>query len=243
MPDSREITKNTIKALFARSGNQCAFPKCKALLIERDDLVIGEVCHIHSPSENGPRYDELKCDDYLRSRENLIVLCPRHHKRIDAFPDDFTAEQLRQMREGHEEHVTERFSMGDTAIERVYHALEVEHLSGMFHTYPELQTLAKVLRSWHWDDKEVPQENVLDTAAWICYETVDGSPTIFNADLGIDPPLSEPAHIRFQKWAFAVKRKCGRGGYAEPGDGNHWLTKYRKLIEKILDRIRFGSGK
>ena len=39
-------TSKTMKSLFARSGNRCAFPDCYAPLVEENDIVTGEVCHI-----------------------------------------------------------------------------------------------------------------------------------------------------------------------------------------------------
>ncbi len=35
-----------IKLLFARSGNRCAFPKCRAPMAVNEKTLTGEVCHI-----------------------------------------------------------------------------------------------------------------------------------------------------------------------------------------------------
>jgi hypothetical protein len=49
-PSSRNRQTNvpsvaTVKRLFARSGNMCAFPGCSSALTQ-DDVIVGEICHI-----------------------------------------------------------------------------------------------------------------------------------------------------------------------------------------------------
>jgi len=45
----------TVKALFAVSGNVCAFPECDRPLVDQSsNVVIGEVCHIEAASPAGP---------------------------------------------------------------------------------------------------------------------------------------------------------------------------------------------
>lgn len=75
---------STLKALFAKSGNLCAFPGCDQPIIDDRNLFIAEVCHINAVKKLGARYDPEKSDEYLRSFENLIILCHPHHKRIDS---------------------------------------------------------------------------------------------------------------------------------------------------------------
>ena len=41
-----------IKMLFARSGNRCAFPKCRAPMAVNQTLT-GEVCQVHGPGVRG----------------------------------------------------------------------------------------------------------------------------------------------------------------------------------------------
>ena len=74
----------TIKRLFLRTGNWCAFPNCTERLVENGGLLIGEVCHICADKAGGKRYDPTHTDEERQSYENLIVLCPNHHPRIDS---------------------------------------------------------------------------------------------------------------------------------------------------------------
>lgn len=97
-----EPTLQTIKKLFVLSGNRCAFPHCPSSLVETSGVVIGEICHIHAKSENGPRFAGLPPSIECHAFENLILLCPLHHKVIDDKPELYTAEVLRERKMAHE---------------------------------------------------------------------------------------------------------------------------------------------
>lgn len=91
----------TYKKLFGLSGNQCAFPDCTQDLIV-DNQVIAEVCHIEAASEGGERYNPSQTDEERASYENLILLCPTHHK-ITNDVEKYTVEKLKEMKANHEE--------------------------------------------------------------------------------------------------------------------------------------------
>jgi hypothetical protein len=44
--------KDTLRRLFALSGNQCAFPDCKRRLVDEDGTFVAQVCHTASPASN-----------------------------------------------------------------------------------------------------------------------------------------------------------------------------------------------
>src|SRR5207248_2821520 len=66
-----------------------------------DGTPIVEVARISAPSQLGPRHDlDLpfgKSNDF----PNLILVCPTHHRMIDALPSEYTAEKLGLLRERH----------------------------------------------------------------------------------------------------------------------------------------------
>lgn len=97
--------QNVRIALFALSGNQCAFPDCDAPVFA-DGTILGEVCHIHAQSPAGPRYREGLSGEKLHRIDNLLLLCQRHHKTVDDHPEQYNAEQLRKMKEDHESRAT-----------------------------------------------------------------------------------------------------------------------------------------
>ena len=93
--------EKTIKALFAKSGNQCAFPKCEEQLIDDKYICIGELCHIEAVNKNWPRFNPNSNDEYRRSYKNLILLCPTHHRKIDK-SNKISKEDLKEMKINHE---------------------------------------------------------------------------------------------------------------------------------------------
>ncbi len=93
---------STLKSLFARSLNLCAFPGCSCPIAEHDGVITGEVCHIKADSPGGPRYDQHQTDKERHSEGNLILLCSRHHTMVDADADKFPADALLQMKRDHQ---------------------------------------------------------------------------------------------------------------------------------------------
>lgn len=93
---------STLKSLFARSLNRCAFPGCSSPITETNSIVTGEVCHIKADSPGGPRYDPKQTDDDRHSEGNLILLCSRHHTLVDADPRQYTTDALIQMKLEHQ---------------------------------------------------------------------------------------------------------------------------------------------
>src|SRR5437870_1358102 len=87
------------KILWARSGNQCAFPGCTQELVQHGsdlgpDVVVGDEAHIIAQAKGGR-------DEY----NNLILLCPTHHRIIDAQPDVYMPAVLYAIKSQHESHV------------------------------------------------------------------------------------------------------------------------------------------
>ncbi len=100
------ITKKDLKILWAKSAGKCSFNECEQPLIienlETTNQVLGEVAHIVAKSEIGPRGIPNLNSDYLYSYENLILLCPNHHRLIDSFPEKYNFEILHEMKNSHE---------------------------------------------------------------------------------------------------------------------------------------------
>lgn len=96
----------TLKYLFALSGNVCAFPECNNAVVEDGDdglpVVVGEVAHIVGRSRQGPRGRSQLVDEERNSADNLILVCERHHKRIDADPRTYSVPVLRKIKNDHE---------------------------------------------------------------------------------------------------------------------------------------------
>ncbi len=115
----------TIKKLFAVSGNACAFTDCNQKLSLENGDIIGEICHIKGKKQGSPRYDKNQSDEERHSTNNLILLCPTHHKIIDKDPETYPVERIRNMKLNHEmKHFGGTEPSDDIAIKLLYVDLE-----------------------------------------------------------------------------------------------------------------------
>lgn len=94
-------TITTVKRLFALSKNNCANPECKNKII-KDNVVLGEICHIESAEKYGPRFNARSNDNLRRSFSNLILLCEGCHKLVDADESKYSSIVLKKWKSSHE---------------------------------------------------------------------------------------------------------------------------------------------
>lgn len=112
-----KIDDKTLRRLFAKSGNCCAYPGCNMSIYLDDGTLVGECCHIEAYSPGGPRYNPNNND--VNSYENLILLCPTHHKVIDK-SSIYSVEMLRDYKESHERRFSsENRSMTDDMLRKL----------------------------------------------------------------------------------------------------------------------------
>lgn len=98
-------TQETLRELYLKSGNQCAFPECHELMIDYDGTFIGEICHIEAAMPGGERFNKNQSNEERRKFENLILMCHKHHKITDDV-NKYTVEKLREMKQNHEKKFT-----------------------------------------------------------------------------------------------------------------------------------------
>ncbi len=99
------ISEPELKILFAKSHNQCAFPKCfNPVIAEENDeqKPLAEMAHMIAFNKQGPRSDPSISKIELNKAKNLILFCPTHHTLIDKFPNKFTIDVLKKMKDDHE---------------------------------------------------------------------------------------------------------------------------------------------
>ncbi|MDD5051015.1 MAG: hypothetical protein PHU49_00315 [Syntrophorhabdaceae bacterium] len=104
---SSSISSKDQKILWGRSGNRCAMPECRTLLVlnrtDKDrEAIIGEMAHIKGENPTAARYDASMSDNERNGHDNLILLCGNHHKMIDDQPNTYTAEKLKHIKAEHE---------------------------------------------------------------------------------------------------------------------------------------------
>ena len=102
MAKRNTIPAKTLRLLYAHSGNCCAFEGCHLPIFEDDGTLTGECCHIEAFSSNGPRYNERQTDEERNGYDNLVLMCPRHHKIIDSHPEQYSVEKLKSIKDTHE---------------------------------------------------------------------------------------------------------------------------------------------
>ncbi len=112
------IPETEQKKLFALSGNRCAYPDCRKVLVASasfggQPVVLGEVAHIVGESERGPRGQSPLRLVERNLYANLILLCSRHHQLVDAEPARYTVELLYRYRDEHEAWVQKRLGPVD----------------------------------------------------------------------------------------------------------------------------------
>ncbi|GHG09975.1 HNH endonuclease signature motif containing protein [Streptomyces hydrogenans] len=82
------------KLLFGRAMG-CGYPDCAEPLVEEDRGLLNinvEVAHIRAEKQGGPRYDPSFSD--VNGEPNLMLLCHKHHKRVDTHPAAYPTEEL-----------------------------------------------------------------------------------------------------------------------------------------------------
>jgi hypothetical protein len=93
----------TVKRLFAVASNRCAFPRCSIPLIDSaSGEVLAEICHIKGNRETAMRHDPDQADDERHAFDNLILLCPTHHRVVDGRNANYSVHDLQKMKTNHE---------------------------------------------------------------------------------------------------------------------------------------------
>jgi hypothetical protein len=119
----------TIKRIFAMSHNLCAHPDCGQPLVE-GGTVVGEVCHIRGERPGAARYDESQSDAERHAYENLIGMCRKHHKIIDAEVNNYPFERLLEMKRQHEQSDERRYVINDELVQRIGEMLAADAEAG-----------------------------------------------------------------------------------------------------------------
>jgi hypothetical protein len=88
-----------------------------------------DVCHINARSPGGPRYDSAQTAKERNAYENLILLCADHHKLIDAQPEKYPAEMLREIKQVHERSFGRAEQPSDAVIARMLQQAYIQNLA------------------------------------------------------------------------------------------------------------------
>ena len=152
MPRLSPQTK-VIRALFARSGNQCAFPGCTQPLVNEDNVFIGQICHIEAVLPGGERYNADQDDETLRGYDNLILLCYEHHCETNDVTR-YSVEALKEIKLRHEKlHEKSDFKISETTLFKIINEMglywnKIEKIHTEKHLTPEIALEIKAKASF-----------------------------------------------------------------------------------------------
>lgn len=101
----------TVYMLCANAAGRCEFEGCNEYVF-CDSITLrkfnkSNVAHIVASSPDGPRGDANRSYELSDKLENLMLMCPSHHKLIDDNEDDYPEPLLLDMKKRHEERVRE----------------------------------------------------------------------------------------------------------------------------------------
>ena len=101
---ARNYTQQTIKILFALSASQCSFPNCKKQIVNENNAIDSNICHIQGANLGSERYNPNMSDKERADYNNLILLCPQHHFETNNV-NIYTVEVLHKMKKEHEDKI------------------------------------------------------------------------------------------------------------------------------------------
>lgn len=101
------------KLIWGFAAARCSKAECRILcvsLAQGNDasVTIGEIAHIHSYSDDGPRANVQLSLEQRNQYDNLLLLCANHHTEVDGQPNTYSADILREWKRSHESWVEQR---------------------------------------------------------------------------------------------------------------------------------------
>lgn len=102
-----DIKPKDYKILCTKSGNRCAMPDCRKILVvdataNDPASLVAMRSHIKGEKHGSARYDANMSDKERNAHSNLILVCPSCHKKIDDQPNTYTVEELCKIKQEHE---------------------------------------------------------------------------------------------------------------------------------------------
>lgn len=96
-----EPLKPTLRELYLKSGNLCAFPNCKQIMMDVDGSFVGQICHIEAAEKGGQRFNSDMSNEDRRRVSNLMLMCYTHHVKTND-TSKYPANVLRDIKAAHE---------------------------------------------------------------------------------------------------------------------------------------------
>jgi len=94
-------TRETLRELYLKSGNRCAFPGCKKALFNGKGVFVGQICHIEAAEPGGERFNKKQTNEQRRQPSNLVLMCYDHHVETNDV-SKFSVDRMKRIKEEHE---------------------------------------------------------------------------------------------------------------------------------------------
>ncbi|KEZ64708.1 hypothetical protein AAY86_10595 [Pseudomonas amygdali pv. tabaci str. ATCC 11528] len=94
-------TRDTLRELYLKSGNRCAFPKCRKTIFNASGNFVGQVCHIEAAEPGGERFNKDQTNELRRGFDNLMLMCYEHHIETNKV-DLYSVAAMKKMKKDHE---------------------------------------------------------------------------------------------------------------------------------------------
>jgi len=93
-----------LRELCPLSGNNCAMPSCKNVIIDPKGVVVGHICHIEAALPDGARFNADQSNEDRRALSNLVLMCAGHHLQIDSkkYEEEWPVAAVRKLKAEHE---------------------------------------------------------------------------------------------------------------------------------------------
>jgi hypothetical protein len=91
-------SNRTLRQLTISSTGTCCFPACTNLLFQ-PDYCVGEMLHIRENAADGPRHDPQITVRERAGYPNLLLMCRKCHKTVQADPTRYPQSFLQQIKD------------------------------------------------------------------------------------------------------------------------------------------------
>jgi hypothetical protein len=146
-----EPVKDTLRELFLKSGNECAFPGCDHKIISSDGVFLAQICHIEAANEGGERFNSSQTNEERRAFNNLMLMCHAHHKITDD-KQEYTVQRLKDIKQQHESKFTD-------VISTIQNSFRDHTESSKVKNSHNLNRINRAL-SWEYTDEELAESIV-----------------------------------------------------------------------------------
>ncbi|NQY78820.1 MAG: HNH endonuclease [Candidatus Caenarcaniphilales bacterium] len=106
-------TQTTLR-LYADSAGYCQNPNCNEKLFSETNQTnfnIAERAHIYAASDSGPRPNQALTPEERSDYNNLILLCPNCHTKIDKAPRDYPDSLIKEWKTNHIDNISKIFNI------------------------------------------------------------------------------------------------------------------------------------